>query len=111
MKNDEILTVEVASERLSPYLSQDYKWPSMPIGWQLEFIAYPDGDVEMDFLHPVSCAFWSEENGNLTLPIKPDGTNITVHTLISAGVPYMTTFGYAVVSDKPNEPHLKLIAE
>ncbi|MGU3796272.1 hypothetical protein [Vibrio diabolicus] len=52
--NQEILTVESVSQRLKDVVSPDYAWPEMPTGWQLEFIVYPHGEVNMDFLHPVT---------------------------------------------------------
>jgi len=105
----EILTAEIAAERLAAFVSPDYRWPAMLPGWQLEFIAYPDGGILMDLLHPVSGVFWSDENGFLEQLAKSDGTPITVHELIAGGVPFMTTFGTAQVSDIPREPHLKVV--
>lgn len=105
----EVLTVEIVSERLTGFISKEYKWAKMPYGWQLEFIVYPDGLVDMDFLHPISGVFWSEDNGFLDMPVLPDGSRITADILKKAGVPYMTTFGHAEVSDKPTESHLKLV--
>ncbi len=81
----EMLTVEIAAERLAAFVSPGYLWPAMLPGWQLEFIAYPDGEIMMDLLHPVSGVFWSDENEFLEQPAKSDGTPITVHELIAGG--------------------------
>ncbi|EKF9501228.1 hypothetical protein ACPF3S_003168 [Vibrio cholerae] len=107
--NQEILTVEIVSQRLKEVVSPDYVWPEMPTGWQLEFIVYPDGEVNMDFLHPVSCVFWSEDNDFLETPYTQDKRPITRGLLDECGVSYMTTFGHATVSDKPKESHLKSV--
>ena len=106
--SQEVLTVEIVSRRLAEFVSPDYKWPAMPPGWQVEFVIYPDGEINMDFLHPVSCAFWSEDNEFLDLPIKHDGTPITVEILKKAAIPFMTTFGHVEVSNKPVKSHLKI---
>lgn len=95
--------------RLKPMINSGYKWPEVPSGWQLEFIAYPGGELDMDLLHPVSARFWSEDNDFLDMPIMGDGHTISVADLKAAGVPFMTTFGTAAVSDAPKGPHLKAI--
>ena len=109
MSKREPLTIEVAAERLSGIVSTEYKWPELLPGWQLEFIAYPEGDLDMDMLHPVSGVFWSDDNEPLPLPYKSDESPITVWDLIALKLPYMTTFGYATVVDKPKESHLSLV--
>lgn len=55
-------------------ITSDYVWPSPPdASWQFVVCAYPDGGCELDYLHPVSRAFWSEDNGFLAPPPGPDG--------------------------------------
>ena len=63
----------------------------------------------MDFLHPVSASFWSDENAPLDLPKKQDGKEITWQDLKRAGIPFMTTFGYAAVSNEPAKVHLSSV--
>jgi hypothetical protein len=109
MAVNEILNIEIVSERLKEFISPDYQWPVMPVGWQLEFIVYPDGEVDMDFCHSVSRAFWSESNNFLELPKMMDGSVISVDVLKNAGIPFMTTFGQAKESDLPIESHLNLV--
>lgn len=106
---DVILSVAGVAEAFTGIVSPAYQWPAQPAGWQLEFIVYPDGEVVMDFLHPVSCAFWSEENEQLATPFKPDQSVITWKDLKAAGIPFMTTFGHAAVTTDLAEPHLQLV--
>ena len=109
MADNEILNIKIVAERLKEFVSPDYQWPVMPVGWQLEFIAYPDGEVDMDFCHSVSRAFWSESNDFLELPEMIDGSVISVNVLKEAGVPFMTTFEQAKESDLQKESHLNLV--
>lgn len=105
----EPLVLSEVKEKLASVVSDGYEWPEIPQGWQIEFIVYPDGEVNMDFLHPVSCVFWSEDNGHLELPVMNNGEFITATVLKNAGIPFMTTFGHAVVSDEPKPAHLKSV--
>lgn len=109
MDNDTILSVTSVKAALHGIVSPNHQWPIQPAGWQLEFIVYPDGEVVMDFLHPVSCVFWSEDNEPLETPLKADSTALTWQDLKAAGIPFMTTFGHAAVSTEVAEPHLKLV--
>ncbi|TKD35325.1 hypothetical protein FCG41_17955 [Azotobacter chroococcum] len=46
-----------------------YRWPLPPdAAWQTVVCLYPDGQCDLDFVHPVSRRFWSEDNGFLELP-------------------------------------------
>ncbi|MDI5833272.1 hypothetical protein OCF84_20900 (plasmid) [Shewanella xiamenensis] len=85
------LSIETASERLGPYISSDYKWPSLPTcgNWQLKFIVYQDGGLVMDFLDVDTGSWWSENNEILEIPYNVEGAEITVKILIEAGIPYM----------------------
>lgn len=47
----------------------DYRWPLPPdAAWQTVVCLYPDGLCDLDFIHPISRRFWSEDNGFLKLP-------------------------------------------
>lgn len=47
----------------------NYVWPTPPdASWHLVVCCYPDGELDLDFVHPVSRRFWSEDNGFLALP-------------------------------------------
>lgn len=94
---------------LSDVVKPEFKWPEIPLGWQLEFIVYSNEDVDMDLLHPVSGVFWSEDNGHFQPPIMNNGKNITAAALKKANVPFMTTFCEAKVSEQPKESHLKIV--
>lgn len=55
--------------RRDRFVSSDYSWPEPPdASWKLLVCFYPDGEVDLDFAHPVSRRFWSEDNGFLTQP-------------------------------------------
>lgn len=95
---------------LAPLLADSYKWPEVPAGWQLEFIAYPDGTLEMDILHPVSGRFWSEDNDYLDLPVKKDGIDLCPSDLQSKGIPFMTTSPTTTVVESEGRPHLRGLA-
>lgn len=44
-------------------------WPTPPdASWRLVVCFYPDGELDLDFVHHVSRRFWSEDNGFLPLP-------------------------------------------
>ncbi len=88
-----------------------YQWPDIPKGWQLEFIVYPDGYVRMEMLHPVSGVFWSDDNGMIETPTMLNGSPLNHLELIKAGIPFMTTFGEARVTDEPREPYLQCVDE
>ncbi|MGR2849386.1 hypothetical protein ABMX62_20330 [Vibrio vulnificus] len=107
----EVLSIETVADRLRPVVSPEYQWPEMPAGWQVEFIVYADGEVNMDFLHPVSCIFWSEDNGQLITPFTADREPITCAMLQQCNVPFMTTFGHARISSSIPDPHLALVED
>lgn len=47
----------------------DYRWPIPPDdAWIPVICVYPDGECDLDFTHPVSRKFWSEDNGFPALP-------------------------------------------
>lgn len=52
----------------------DYVWPVPDDpSWQLVVFVYRDGQPVLDWLHPVSRRFWSEENDSFALPILEAG--------------------------------------
>ncbi|MEH6454821.1 MAG: hypothetical protein V7749_00735 [Cocleimonas sp.] len=90
MVSCERLDVSSIYIKLRDIVSSHYQWPVVPNGWQLEFIAYPNGDLDMDFLNPVTGVFWSEDHEPLLMPHIEDGTPITTQTLFSASIPFMS---------------------
>lgn len=104
-----MLSLEQVKVNLSDVVKPEFEWPEIPLGWQLEFIAYSNDDVDMDLLHPVSGVFWSEGNGHFHPPVMNNGKNITAAALKKANIPLMTTFGEAKVNEQPKESHLNVV--
>lgn len=51
------------------HIPAEYKWPIPPDpSWRTIVCVYPDGQCDLDFVHPVSRKFWSEDNDFLDLP-------------------------------------------
>ncbi|EKO3612165.1 hypothetical protein M3914_003376 [Vibrio metschnikovii] len=87
----EILTVDSVSKKLKGIVSDDYQWPVVPDGYQLEFILHPDGSIILDFLNTEKGIFWSEvANEVMETPFKSDGSPITWETLKTANIPFMS---------------------
>lgn len=103
------MEINDVKSKLSEIVSPDYKWPEVPLGWQLEFIAYSNTEVDLDLLHPVSGVFWTNYNDYIDPPIMLDGNPITATALSKAGVPFMTTFGHARAVDRPASCHLSIV--
>lgn len=58
-----------ASGQRTPRVSKDYRWPTPPdAAWELVVCCYPDGECDLDLVHPVSRRFWSEDNGFFDSP-------------------------------------------
>ena len=54
------------------YVSESFTWPNAPdAGWQFMVLCYPDGLCDLDYAHPVSRKFWSEDNDFLSMPPDP----------------------------------------
>jgi len=51
----ELQEVKIA---LKEVVKPDYEWPKIPLGWQLEFIAYSDKDVDMALFASVKNKKW-----------------------------------------------------
>lgn len=52
----------------------DFSWPLPPDpSWMTVICLYPDGKCDLDFAHPISRRFWSEDNGHLELPCYESG--------------------------------------
>lgn len=48
---------------------QGYSWLTPPdVSWDLVVCVYPDGLCDLDFAHPVSRRFWSEDHDFFALP-------------------------------------------
>lgn len=103
------LEMTEVKRRLQGIVSDNYVWPEEPAGWWLEFIAYPGGEVVMDLLHPVSGAWWSDENDMLAQPALLSGELLDAKVLQNAGIPFMGTFQVAGVEEKDGKPHLSIV--
>ncbi len=48
-----------------------FQWPTPPdASWELIVCFYPGGKFDLDLLHPVSCRFWTEDNGSFDVPTE-----------------------------------------
>lgn len=74
-------------------VNDSYKWPLPPdASWDVVLCLYPDGKCDLDFVHPVSRAFWSEKNGFLDLP--------TYDTLVMGGW-WFEAMGFEILRMQP----------
>lgn len=91
-------------------ISAEYRWPQPPdAAWKVVVCHYPDGLCDLDFVHPVSRRFWSEDNGFLQLPS---------YDTLTLGAWWFEEMGFEVmhmqpamqvnITDRPL-PHLNLI--
>lgn len=87
-----------------------YVWPTPPDrSWETIVCLYPNGACELDFVHPVSRMFWSEDNGFLILPTD-DYTVLGGWWFEEMGfeIMVMQPLMQAQVADSKT-PHLKLV--
>lgn len=86
-----------------------YQWPTPPdASWELIVCIYP-GSFDLDLLHPVSCRFWSEDNGFFDVPTE-DLSLMNRYWFESMGFDVMTmqpAMQVQIADSKP--PHLKLV--
>lgn len=67
-----------ASGQRTSLVASDYRWPEPPdVAWKLVVCCYPNGECDLDFVHPVSCRFWSEGNGFIEPPAESHGRYFT----------------------------------
>lgn len=79
-------------------VEDDYHWPIPPKGWDLMFTLFEGGCIEIDFAHPVSRIFWSEDNGELEQPRFKEGCTLDQHHLEELGIRYLTPFYTAAIT-------------
>lgn len=87
----------------------DYHWPLPPdAAWLTVVCLYPDGRCDLDFVHPVSRRFWSEDNGFLELP-SYDPLKLGGWWFEELGfeVMQMQPAMKVTVTEDPKKPHLK----
>lgn len=87
-----------------------YEWPTPPdASWELIVCIYPGGSFDLDLLHPVSCRFWSEDNGFFAVPTE-DRSLINRDWFESMGFDVMTMQPAMQVQIADSKtPHLKLV--
>lgn len=93
------------------YAAADYQWPTAPdASWDLIVCHYPNGVCEIDFVHPVSRAFWSDENDFLRLPAD-DGRRLNCDWFEDMGfelMPMMPINGMVTIQSNTT-PYLRLV--
>lgn len=48
----------------TPRVSKEFRWPTPPdSAWELVVCCYPDGQCDLDMVHPVSRRFWHKVKG------------------------------------------------
>jgi hypothetical protein len=93
------------------YAAADYQWPTPPdASWDLIICHYPNGVCEIDFAHPVSRAFWSDQNEFLSLPAD-DGRRLNCDWFETMGFELMPMMPLhdIVTIQVDAAPHLRLV--
>lgn len=88
-------------------VEDDYEWPTPPKGWDLMFsaMAKDQNPVEIDFGHPVSRIFWSEDNHAIPQPRLKEGHVLSYYSLEHMGLPCLTPCHTAYISND-RKPYL-----
>ncbi len=88
-------------------VSADYRWPTPPTAsWLTLICRYPDGKIDLDFAHPVSRVFWSEEN---PCPRLPDGILCYQLERLGFEIMQMIPIEHAAIQMSPAPRHLSLV--
>lgn len=100
-----------SSGQRTPIVSQDYRWPTPPdAAWELVICCYPDGECDLDLVHPVSRRFWSEDNGFFDPPGEGKGARyFTRHWYVRMGFDVMNFHPDAVATVGPSTCHLSVV--
>ena len=89
-----------------------YQWPTpTDPSWQLIAFVYRDGTVELDWLHPVSRRFWTDDNDQFELPPHRPG-ELSGHWFRTMGFDVLDEWSptaSATVGPPPREPHLRIV--
>lgn len=90
-------------------VSDGFEWPAQPDpSWILIACCYPDGEMDLDFAHPVSRRFWSEDNGFLALP--EENTRFFDRSWYEQmGFEVMMMMPTATVAEKVGTSHLRVV--
>lgn len=84
----------------------DASWPEKLPGWDLVICRYPDGELDIELVHPVSRRFWSEDNHFLPIP---ESKAIDQAWLKRHGFEIMQMMPVAALSYTKPSRHLKLV--
>ncbi len=94
----------------TPFASSDYQWPVPPdAAWELVVCCYPDGECNLDLVHPVSRRFWSEENGFLDPPCGSGESYFTRHWYERMGFDVIVFHPDSVVMVGAPTSHLSMV--
>lgn len=98
-----------AQGRRDILVREGYDWPVPPDpSWALLACCYPDGEVDLDFAHPVSRRFWSEDNGFLDLP-EEKTCRFNRSWYERMGFETMVMMPTAIVVQQPRKSHLRQV--
>lgn len=89
-------------------VSAHASWPEKLPGWDLVICRYPNGELDIDLVHPVSRRFWSEDNHFLPVP---EGLAIDQAWLTCHGFEIMPMMPVAQLSYDRRPAHLTLVSK
>lgn len=89
---------------------EGFRWPTPPDpSWELVVCVYPDGECDLDLLHPVSGRFWTEDNGFFPQPTE-DRLQVNRYWYEEMGFDILLMQPTMQVQvAEPQNPHLKLV--
>lgn len=91
-----------------PYVSSDFAWPQPPdAAWQLVVCCYPDGECDLDMVHPVSRRFWTDDHPYFDPP--GPSTRFDRRWYESMGFDTMIMFTTAAFASGAPTRHLSLV--
>ena len=94
----------------TPQVSKDFRWPTPPdAAWELVVCCYPDGECELDMVHPVSRRFWSEDHGFFDSPGEKGDRYFTRKWFEQMGFDVIIFHPYAVARVGPSTRHLTVV--
>lgn len=89
--------------------SVGFQWPAPPDpSWELVVCVYPDGFCDLDLVHSVSRAFWSEHHGFFPSPSE-DAALLNAAWYDRMGFQTLRMQPLLRVTATPRRPHLRLV--
>ncbi|MFY2597168.1 hypothetical protein ACOTHJ_12970 [Achromobacter xylosoxidans] len=96
----------------TPAVAEGYVWPEPPdAAWALLVCAYPDGECDLDMVHPVSRRFWSEDNDFFEPPGPREIFNRSWYESMGFEVMRMSPAMTARVDWAPPKRHLSVVRQ